>query len=98
MLGTMLELGERTAPVHREVLERALQSDVDVMIVFGGFAVAAEGHADPRLEVVSDPGAAADVLVGRVGPGDAVLLKASRGIRLEQIIPTLRDAFGGGED
>ena len=96
VLGTMLELGERSAAIHRETLSELLYADLDRIIVTGAFAQAAEGVADNRLVAVEDPGELARRLPHLVEAGDAVLLKASRGVRLERVIPVLESAFGEG--
>ena len=96
VLGTMLELGERSGAIHREALHRVLRAGIDRFVLTGAFARAAEGLTDGRVHLV--PGV--DELAGRlpelVGPRDTILLKASRGVRLERAIPVL-ESLGGGE-
>lgn len=96
VLGTMLELGERSAAIHRETLEEVLYADLDRIILTGAFARAAEGLADDRIDAVEDQSELARRLPRMVEPGDAVLLKASRGVRLERLIPILEAYFGEG--
>ena len=98
VLGTMLELGERSAAIHRETLAEMLYTDLDRIIVTGAFARAAEGLADDRIDAVEDPGELARRLPRMIEPGDAVLLKASRGVRLERVIPALESSFGKAGD
>ena len=98
VLGTMLELGKRSAAIHRETLSEVLYTDLDRIIVTGAFARAAEGLEDDRIDAVADPGELARRLPRMVEPGDAVLLKASRGERLERLIPVLEAHFGEGRD
>jgi UDP-N-acetylmuramoyl-tripeptide--D-alanyl-D-alanine ligase len=101
VLGTMLELGEQSLVLHRSVGERAAQLAREgrldgLLIVDTGEAGAAmaegAGGAVARLERVGTPAAAADVLLGWVSPGDAVLLKASRGVALEEVLRLLEGA------
>lgn len=94
VLGTMLELGERSRALHRETLERALDADVDRFVLTGAFACAARQVSDARVHVVERVEELAERLPAWVAPGDAVLLKASRGVRLERAIPALESAFG----
>jgi len=94
VLGTMLELGERSAEIHRDTLAAILQLDLDLYILTGAFARAARDFADDRIAVAEELAELAWRLPRMVGPGDKVLLKASRGIRLERVIPALEHRFG----
>lgn len=97
-LGTMLELGERSLELHRQVAGRARALGLDGLVI-----VAAEPEAQamlaaaaglPRLARAASPEEAAAVLLDWVEPGDRVLLKASRGVALERAIPVLEAALG----
>jgi len=97
-LGTMLELGERSLELHRQVAGRARALCLDGLVI-----VAAEPEAQamlaaaaglPRLARAASPEEAAAVLLDWLAPGDRVLLKASRGVALERAIPVLEAALG----
>jgi UDP-N-acetylmuramoyl-tripeptide--D-alanyl-D-alanine ligase len=94
VLGTMLELGDQSLALHREVAARALSLGLDGLVVVDGgpegeaMLAAAKGLA--RLERVDTPAAAAVPLGQWLEPGDVLLLKASRGVALEQLIPLLQ--------
>ena len=98
VLGTMLELGERSQELHRQVATRARDLGLDGLLIVasGEEAQAMEAAAAgmPRLQRAASPEAAADVLVGWLQPGDRVLLKASRGVALERAIPLLEATLG----
>lgn len=96
VLGTMLELGARSALIHREALARALRAGIDCYVLTGAFARAARRLSDERIHLVDDVDALADRLPELVGPTDTVLLKASRGVRLERAIPVLETLGGEG--
>ena len=93
VLGTMLELGDRSIELHQQVAARAAALKLDgVVLVDGGD----EGHAMAnvasgldRLALVATPEAAAAPLGQWLKAGDVVLLKASRGVALERLIPLL---------
>ena len=108
VLGEMLELGEAAVSGHREV-GVASAATVDLLVVVGD---GAKGIADgarsagldrSRIVTVPDPPAALDALRARLAPGDAVLVKASRGVALDELVdalvaersePRARDADG----
>ena len=98
VLGTMLELGERSAAIHCETLKRVLRARIDRYIVTGAFARAARCYKDERIHPVEDVGQLAGSLPSLARPGDTLLLKASRGVRLERAIPALESRYGGRGD
>jgi UDP-N-acetylmuramoyl-tripeptide--D-alanyl-D-alanine ligase len=101
-LGDMLELGPRALELHREVGER-IATGVDLLVAMGALA---EGFLEGARARVSDPGrlqsfpdarAAAVAAAGIVKAGDAVLVKASRGVRAEAVVEALVAHFGPAE-
>ena len=98
VLGTMLELGGRSAAIHRETLAAILRLDVDLYVVAGDFARAAGHFGDRRVEAMEGIEELIRRLPGMVRPGDNVLLKASRGVRLERVVPALASRFEGVAD
>lgn len=95
VLGTMLELGERSAAIHCETLRRVLRAGIDRYVVTGAFARAARCYKDDRLHLVEGVDELAESLPSFARPGDTLLLKASRGVRLERTIPALESRYGG---
>jgi UDP-N-acetylmuramoyl-tripeptide--D-alanyl-D-alanine ligase len=93
VLGTMLELGERSVELHRQVAERAVALGLDglVLVVDGVEAEAMEPIALslPAFARVSTPEDAMNPLRDWLRPGDTLLLKASRGGALERLLPLL---------
>ena len=89
LLGDMLELGDISRAAHEEVGRQAVENKVDYLVTYGEQAkriavvAAAKGvetlHADSYRE-------AADALLSRVQPGDAILVKASHGMALEKVL------------
>ena len=95
VLGTMLELGEQSEALHRRVAQRALECGLDGLVVVASGAEAramAEAAAGlTQLVVVETPEQAAAPLASWLRSGDVLLLKASRGVALERLIPLLPD-------
>ena len=93
VLGTMLELGEQSVALHRRVAERAASLGLDGLVVVsqGAEAEAMAAAAAPlsRLAVVAQPEQAVEPLAAWLQRGDVLLLKASRGVALERLIPLL---------
>lgn len=91
VLGTMRELGPAAAALHMELARRALGSGADIIAGVGDFAVAldAVGAGDPRVVTAADPETMWTKLRGRLAPDAVILLKASRGIQLERLVPSL---------
>jgi UDP-N-acetylmuramoyl-tripeptide--D-alanyl-D-alanine ligase len=93
VLGDMLELGPRSEAMHRDVGAAVARAQPDLLICVGeraqaiGESATAHGMSSDRICRVSDvdPGAIAAMLQS----GDLVLLKASRGLRLERIVEAL---------
>jgi UDP-N-acetylmuramoyl-tripeptide--D-alanyl-D-alanine ligase len=98
VLGTMLELGEQSLELHRTVGERAAahaaagRLDGLVIVDAGAEGEAMEQGAGPlqRLARVATPAEALEPLAAWLRPGDTLLLKASRGVALEQLLPLLQ--------
>ncbi|RJO68652.1 MAG: UDP-N-acetylmuramoyl-tripeptide--D-alanyl-D-alanine ligase [Myxococcales bacterium] len=95
LLGDMLELGPLSADYHRALGEKAAQAGVDLLGAFGRFAVeVAEGARragmpEERIFCSDDWSCFAAAVDGRVRPGGAVLVKGSRGMRMERAIDAL---------
>lgn len=93
VLGTMLELGEQSESLHRRVAARAAELNLDGLVIVAsgveGRSMEEEAAALPRLQRVESPEQAVEPLRQWLQAGDVVLLKASRGVALERLIPLL---------
>jgi UDP-N-acetylmuramoyl-tripeptide--D-alanyl-D-alanine ligase len=96
-LGTMLELGEESVPLHRRVGERAAALGLDGLVIVAsgseGDAMLAGASSLPRLVRLESPAEAAEALLAWLEPGDHLLLKASRGVALERVLPLLEQGL-----
>ncbi len=99
VLGSMLELGDASDELHRQVLADALARNVDLVVATGAFSEAAVAAGSTYADrMISAPGwqEAYPELRDRLTGGEVVLLKASRGVALEGILPLLESDFGAG--
>ncbi|HEY0996026.1 MAG TPA: UDP-N-acetylmuramoyl-tripeptide--D-alanyl-D-alanine ligase [Gemmatimonadaceae bacterium] len=93
VLGSMLEMGDHAERLHREVAEEAVAGPFDLVLGVGmmGPAVEAAAQGSPRGRSVPDADAAWPLLEAALRPDAVVLLKGSRGVRLERLVPHLAD-------
>jgi UDP-N-acetylmuramoyl-tripeptide--D-alanyl-D-alanine ligase len=94
--GTMRELGSASASLHAEIARELVALDPDILAGVGEFATALEPHAGvlgDRLLTAEDPLALAPLLAARLQGDEVVVLKASRGVALERILPALGARF-----
>lgn len=87
--GEMLELGPDAGTLHAECGAYMLSRGVDIVIGVRGFASALVQGAGDRGIFVATPEDAGAWMLANLREGDAVLLKASRGVRLERSLVTL---------
>ena len=88
VLGDMLELGEGGDSEHYELGKYVLNAGVDHLISFGTFSSKTlEGYGNPQSGLPAQTHEeAAKLLMELANPGDLVLVKGSRGSRMEQVI------------
>jgi UDP-N-acetylmuramoyl-tripeptide--D-alanyl-D-alanine ligase len=97
LAGTMLELGERSAALHEEVARAMVSAGIELIAATGEFAAAFE-RSGPRpsegLILGTELEDAYRQLAQRLRGDEAVLLKASRGMKFERAIPLFERDFG----
>jgi len=87
--GEMLELGPAGEEMHRQAGQHIAEKRIDVVVGVRGLAQAmVEGarRAGTRAEFVAGPEEAGEWLARETRDGDVVLLKASRGVKLEKAL------------
>jgi UDP-N-acetylmuramoyl-tripeptide--D-alanyl-D-alanine ligase len=100
VLGEMLELGEHARAEHERIGRLAIESNVHVLIAVGAGAgpiadgARAAGADGAEVLEVEDADGALAVLSEHAGPGDAVLVKASRAVGLERVAEALTPGAG----
>lgn len=96
VLGTMLELGEASYGLHEQVLRDAVGREIDLVVATGDFSKAASGMGPDdtsRLITADSWEDAYPLLRERLSGDEVVLLKASRGVALEGILPLMERDF-----
>jgi UDP-N-acetylmuramoyl-tripeptide--D-alanyl-D-alanine ligase len=91
VLGTMRELGASADKLHDEISRLALASGADVIAGIGDFATSLGRVAagDIRVVTAGSPEELWWLLAPRLAPEAVILLKASRGVQLERLVPHL---------
>jgi UDP-N-acetylmuramoyl-tripeptide--D-alanyl-D-alanine ligase len=91
--GEMLELGPGAVGLHRECGKAAAESGIDLVVGVRGnaqYLVEAAREAGALAFFLASPLEAGEWLKAELRSGDAVLLKASRGVGLEQALHFLQ--------
>jgi UDP-N-acetylmuramoyl-tripeptide--D-alanyl-D-alanine ligase len=89
VLGDMLELGEFAVEAHRKIGEKLIDKEINIVVTVGELAgeiaqiAAAAGR---KAFACDDHDAARKVLLQILQPGDTVLLKGSRGMKMEKLL------------
>ncbi len=89
VLGDMLELGNESPRLHREIGLYAAERGVDVLVTVGPLAAEMRREFEGESYPTGDAQAAAELLAPLLQDGDTVLVKASRGLGLERVAPVL---------
>lgn len=96
VLGDMLELGDRQEDFHRAAGKSAVQNGIDMLITVGPLAkYMAEGALDSgmvlhNIHSFSDSEEAAREMPSLLRQNDIVLIKGSRGVKIEKIVHALK--------
>jgi len=102
ILGDMLELGDDSERLHETVGNIIAETGVDRVILKGDFSGAVKrgavrgGMEASRISIDGDPERVAAEVCSAVGNGDWVLVKGSRGMRMEETIKAIIRLAGTG--
>lgn len=94
-LGDMLELGTDAEAIHARAGERARALGVERLFAVGPLSAAAVRAFGPDAEHFDDAAELAARIDAELEPGVTVLVKGSRGMRMERVVAALQD--GGGD-
>jgi UDP-N-acetylmuramoyl-tripeptide--D-alanyl-D-alanine ligase len=92
VLGDMLELGERTAELHRSLASHITDNHVDLVFLAGAGMAALAAALD--TDRVAATGGSSDAIlpqvIDAVRPGDSIMVKGSLGSRMAPIVSALK--------
>jgi len=101
LLGDMLELGPEEAALHAAIGREAASAGVDRLYTYGRLAAHMAEEAsrlmpeEGRVRHFVDKAALAAAVIGELDPADLVLVKASRGMKMEEVVHLLQAGPGG---
>ena len=94
VLGTMLELGSESILLHQKVLKKAIELGLTGIVFVScgeeSNIIKKTIKELPNHDVVSTPKDAAMSLLPWLSPGDNILIKGSRKLELEKVLPYLQ--------
>jgi UDP-N-acetylmuramoyl-tripeptide--D-alanyl-D-alanine ligase len=94
VLGDMLELGSSGHRLHAELGPYAAAAGVGLLVTVGAQAAAIGERFTGEQHRATDAAEAARLVPPLLEPGDVVLVKGSRGVRLEQVCEVLAGGDG----
>jgi UDP-N-acetylmuramoyl-tripeptide--D-alanyl-D-alanine ligase len=92
VLADMLEVGPEAGRLHRELGEYAAGAGIDLLLGYGELAreyVAGYNAVRPGGTHYQDKTELIVELLGKLRPGDTILVKGSRGMRMEEVVAAL---------
>ena len=95
MPGPCASWGRKGPTLHGEIADALVDLDPDLLGAVGDFVPALEKYASrlgDRLVTAADPMALGERLAPRLNGDEVVVLKASRGVALERVLPALTAA------
>lgn len=100
ILGDMLELGNKAGQWHRKMGRAIAETGVKFLLLMGDYGgdtaagAREKGMAADRILFCESPEQVQDHLQSVLRPGDWVLVKGSRKMKMERIVQTMTEAFG----
>ncbi|EFK96669.1 UDP-N-acetylmuramoylalanyl-D-glutamyl-2, 6-diaminopimelate--D-alanyl-D-alanyl ligase [sediment metagenome] len=100
VLGDMLELGEQSSKLHHEVGRAAAELGVEDLFIFGNFAndmaTGAREGGIKNITICNDIELLKEKVEKQLKAGDVLLVKGSRGMKMERIVEYLKHVIGCG--
>jgi UDP-N-acetylmuramoyl-tripeptide--D-alanyl-D-alanine ligase len=100
VVGSMLELGSQSAAAHERIARAMIEAGFSRVVALGEFRPAFDALSGTtngtRVTSVSKPADAVTTLASDLVGDEVILVKASRGERLERVVEALAEQFGAG--
>ena len=98
VVGSMLELGSQSAAAHEHIARSLIEAGFSRVVALGEFRPAFDALSGTtngtRVTSAAKPADAVTTLVSELTGDEVVLVKASRGERLERVVDGLAEQFG----
>lgn len=97
VLGDMLELGEYAEDAHREIGQYAYKSGIDLIFAKGDYApqvaegAISAGATEEKVFTFRNNQELAKRLIQLIQPNDTILIKGSRGMKMEEVLHYLEE-------
>jgi UDP-N-acetylmuramoyl-tripeptide--D-alanyl-D-alanine ligase len=99
VLGGMRELGAEAEQAHAALVSSAAAAGFDAVFLLGEeMEQAARAHASDRVRWFADAESLGEALARGVREGDLVLVKGSRGVELERVLPRITAGGPAGHE
>ena len=82
VLGSMLELGSRSAAAHRQTIALARKQKINHIFTYGSFWPRSINHYSDKSRLIK-------MLKKLIQPRDIILIKGSRGMKMEEVVEAL---------
>jgi UDP-N-acetylmuramyl pentapeptide synthase len=95
VLADMLELGDSAKGEHRKIGKKVAESKINYLFTFGDLAreIAAAADSKVKSESFDDMNYLCEKILQTASSGDVVLVKGSRGMKMERVVDVLRKEF-----
>jgi len=97
--GDMLELGNYAESLHREIGAKVAKADIDVLWTVGSFSrfvaeeAIANGMPEQKIRSCETSEEVSSLVASKLQKNDTVLIKGSRGMKLENIVRQIESNF-----